>query len=71
MKRGLGAVAALVILLCGGPPALAQGLTGDWEDARTDLTSKGFSLRSDITGATRTARLKALRPMPAAGSMSS
>jgi porin len=50
MNSGRAALAALVMLLCGGAPALAQGLTGDWGGARTDLADKGFSLRSDITG---------------------
>jgi porin len=47
--------AAALAALVGGTPVAAQnvgsyGLTGDWGGARTDLASKGFALKADVTG---------------------
>jgi porin len=44
------AFAAAFLCLAGLTPAAAQGLMGDWGGVRTDLASKGFALKADVTG---------------------
>jgi porin len=49
-RVGGRAFAAAALCLAGLDPAAAQRLTGDWGGARTDLASKGFALKGDVTG---------------------